>query len=94
MPAVYGRGRHGDFPPETGGMLFDPRTVRSARSEIRLHEAETLHPNGPKYVSRKTVKRGRWGDCKVIGIPHPSQAIGYDVLGAVALFIKQEMTGE
>lgn len=69
--------------------VFNPLATK-----FGFREVETLHPvNGPKHVSKRAVKRGWWSNCKVIGIPHPSQAISYDDLGAIALFIKQELTG-
>lgn len=70
--------------------VFDPLARKCGFREI-----ETLHPiNGTQYVSGKAVKRAWWGSCRVVGIPHPSQAISYDDLGAIALFIKQELTRE
>lgn len=70
--------------------VFDPLAPTCGFREI-----ETLHPiNGTQYVSSKAVKRAWWGSCRVIGIPHPSQAISYDDLGSIALFIKQELTRE
>lgn len=70
--------------------VFDPL---ARKCEFR--EIETLHPiNGTQYVSSKAVKRAWWGSCRVIGIPYPSQAISYDDLGSIALFIKQELTRE
>lgn len=70
--------------------LFDPLAAR-----FGFRKVETLHPvNTPNHISKKAVKRGWWGDCKIIGIPHPSGAVSYDDLGAIALFIKQELTSE
>lgn len=67
--------------------VFDPLDAR-----FGFEKVETLNPlNGPKHVSTKAVKRGWWGGCKVVGIPHPSQAISNDDWGAIALFIKQEL---
>lgn len=67
--------------------VFDP-----LHAKFKFREVETLNPlNTPKHVCTKAVKRGWWGNCKVIGIPHPSQAISYDDFGAMALFIKQEL---
>ncbi|MDE7451613.1 MAG: hypothetical protein K2M66_05695, partial [Alistipes sp.] len=66
--------------------VFDPLNAK-----FKFREVETLNPLNGQHICTKTVKCGWWGNCKVIGIPHPSQAISYDDLGAIALFIKQEL---
>ncbi len=68
--------------------VFDPLNAK-----FGFERVETLNPlNGPSYVSDKVVRRGWWGDCKVIGIPHPaSYGLTNDDWGAFALFIKQEL---
>lgn len=60
----------------------------STRSQQNSDSGRWKPVNGPKHVSKRAVKRGWWSNCKVIGIPHPSQAISYEDLGAIALFIK------
>lgn len=89
-----------DFTEQAIQTVFRPNLVVCFSTEVfdqlnakfGFERVETLNPlNGEKYVSVKAVKRGWWGDSKVIGIPHPSQAISNDELGAVALFIKQEL---
>lgn len=37
------------------------------------------------------IKKGMWENIPIYGIPHPSQAINYDNLGAIVLYLKKEM---
>lgn len=50
-----------------------------------------LYPYPDKYTSKQTVKVGMWNDIRVIGIPHPSQAISNDDWGCIGNFILEQM---
>ncbi|MDE5637779.1 MAG: hypothetical protein K2I43_07190, partial [Alistipes sp.] len=60
------------FRPKLVVCFSIPELFNPLAAKFGFREVETLHPlNTPKYVSRHAVRRGWWGDSKVIGLPHP-----------------------
>ena len=47
---------------------------------------------GEKIISTRSVVRGLWNDIPVYGIPHPSGRISNDDWGAIATFLKGELS--
>lgn len=81
--------------------IFQPKVVvclsvnhifEKLNREFHFQNIETLQLKNGEHVLKKVVKRGQWGNSTVIGVPNPtSWGMSWLDLGAIALFIKQEL---
>lgn len=91
-----------DFTAEVIQDIFRPKCVvcfsindcfRPLERRFGFAEVETITPlmvNG--NPARHKVVKGLWDNLPVYGIPHPSGRVSYDDWGAIALYLKNEMT--
>lgn len=56
-----------------------------------VHSSTPLYPNPDKYTCKHTVKTGIWDEMRIVGIPHPSQAISNDDWGCIGNFILEQI---
>ena len=61
-------------------------------NRLNIKEVESIVPpivNGEP--AKHGVAKAMWDDIKIIGIPHPSGRISYDDLGAIAMYLQNEL---
>ena len=61
-------------------------------NRLNIKEVESIVPpmvNGEP--AKRGVTKAMWGDIKIIGIPHPSGRISYEDLGAIAMYLQNEL---
>lgn len=73
------------FKPKMIVCFSIPSCFDALNKQFHFENVERIHPKYPKLdgQSRKIMKIGYWNGIKVMGIPHPSQRISWDDMGAV-----------
>lgn len=91
-----------DFTGEVIQDIFRPKCVicfsindcfRQLEQRFNFTQVETVRPpiiNGDP--AHHQVIKGLWNCTKVFGIPHPSGRISNDDWGAIAMYLKKEIT--
>lgn len=67
---------------------FDPLNNKYKFTDVQEIKPKIFNTEADAIIR---IKKGMWGNIPVYGMPHPSGRLNYDSIGAIAMYLKEEM---